>query len=111
MPRSLLSYFTASKSRAAACERLLLEKPEGVNGNTMSNKMCTITRLSLEIMDYLNAQSDSAVMSYGDDLTSWRFKCDPDVMKLEERLHVACRYPCALRVKVDVVFLSDVGHV
>lgn len=30
MPQSLLSYYAASKSRAAACEKLLLEKPEGL---------------------------------------------------------------------------------
>lgn len=30
LPQSLLSYYAASKSRAAACEKLLLEKPEGL---------------------------------------------------------------------------------
>ncbi|XP_075883350.1 uncharacterized protein lrriq1 isoform X2 [Nelusetta ayraudi] len=59
MPRSLLSYFTASKSRAAACERLLLDKPE-----------------------------DDVVTPYGDDLANWPFTCDADVMKLDERLNV-----------------------
>lgn len=105
MPRSLLSYFTASKSRAAACERrLLLDKPEGVEGNTLSNNARTTTGLSLEIMDHSNVLSDAVVTPYGDDLTNWPFTCDADVMKFDERLNVLCKHPNALPVRSDVVY-------
>lgn len=50
-------------------------------------------------------------MPYGEDLTNWPFKCDADMTKLEEQLHVVCEYPSPLRFKTtDVVILTDVGH-
>lgn len=104
MPQSLLSYFTASKSRAAACERLLLEKPEGVKGNTASNNMRTIMGLCLEIMDHSNGLSDAVVTPYEEDvMTNWPFTFDAEVMKLDERLNVLRKHPNTLRFQSDIV--------